>query len=78
MKTKLGILVVFMAFIYICAILIDAKLNPLEWSNQVRMFSLILFIASGLILLMVDGNSLKETKTFEPDHDWDAEVRSAR
>lgn len=78
MKTKLKVLMLFMAFIYVCAILIAGTLNPLTWDISLRIFTVILLCISGLIILMLDSKELEHTKEYEPDYEWDAEVKAGR
>ena len=80
MKTKLKVLMVFMAFIYICAILIAGKINPLEWSNTLRYFTVILLGISGLCILMVEEETYDKTSHYdeEPDYEWEDEIRRGR
>jgi hypothetical protein len=73
-------------FIYGCAILIDTNLNPLEWSEHLRIFVVFLLVLSGYFCMSVDFDDKPRQKCVEEQIfdkiadqiDWEAEIKRGK
>ena len=77
---------VICAFLYLCAILIDTNLNPLEWAQELRIFMVFLLGVSGFLVAAVEFDDKPHQKSIEEqifdklaqDIEWREEIRRGK
>lgn len=65
MKTRIKALVLLMTILYACAILIDHKLVPTDWSNHLQAFVVVLFIIGIIFIFSISDKSYDISKYYD-------------